>query len=137
MPLNEKEFEEFSEETYAEEQKRLKEEKKREWRASQMTFKICFKREERDNFNMIMERENFTKKEEFVRKIILDFIDEKLKFYKVLEETDKEFIEEYKKFRKEYLEAINNLKEMRKEMINALPQDEGGSPFTTEELSRT
>jgi hypothetical protein len=137
MPISEEEFEDFNEESYAEEQKRLKEEQKREWRASQMTFKVCFKREERDNFNMIMERENFTKKEEFVRKIILDFIDTKLKFYKVQEEADNEFIEEYKKFRKWYQETLNEIKKKREEMINALPQDEGGSPFTAGELSRT
>lgn len=137
MPISEEEFEDFNEESYAEEQKRLKEEQKKKWRANQMTFKICFKREERDNFNMIMERENFTKKEEFVRKIILDFIDTKLKFYKVQEEADNEFIEEYKKFRKWYQETLNEIKKKREEMINALPQDVGGEPFSAEELSRT
>lgn len=137
MPLNKEEFEEFSEETYAEEQKRLKEEKKEERRKNLMSIQIVLTPEERKNFEYILKRENFVTRQEFHRKIVLDFIDEKLKFYKVLEEVDKEFIEEYRKFRKEYLESVNKMKKMRNEMINAMAQDEGGDPFTEDELSRS
>lgn len=105
--------------------------------AKRNTTMGCTVRVTLEERNMIWDQqkfEGFPNQNLFVRNVLLNYCKMKKLLREKEKEVDKKFAEDYGALRREYLEGLNKFKKRREEMLKMAGQDEGGDPFSEDDL---
>lgn len=108
--------------------------KKEETPVPYCTQKVVMYRFQRDYVNSVQRFLGFKQKSVFMRHALLSFCLDQKKIIDAKNAADVEFTIAYKKWRKKYLTKLNHVKEKIQELRDLTPSDEGGDPFSVEEL---